>query len=789
MPSRNIQGITIEIDGNTTKLGDSLKDVNGKLRDTEKALRDVDKLLKLDPGNVDLIKQKQELLKTAVEQTKDRLDQEKNALEQLRNSPDMANHTQEMQALERQIADDEIALKNLEEETKSFGSTFKQEMQAAGDKLKEVGEAVGDVGEKMTKSLTVPIVATGTAAVAAFTEVDKGYDVMIAKTGAAGEAADEMRGIIDDLATSIPTDFETAGAAVGEVNTRFGLTGSELEDLSGKFIKFARLNNVDVSSAIDDTQKAMAAYGIATEDTGAFLDRLNLTAQQTGVDTGKLTSGLISNATAFQEMGLSADQAVSFMGQLEKSGANSETVLNGMRKALKNAAAEGKPLDQALSELQETILNGSDGMDGLTAAYDLFGKSGDQIYGAIKAGSLDFNALAAAAEDAGGSIENTFSEVLSPTDQFQTTLNSLKATGAEVGGTILEMVAPALEAVANAIKSVKEWWEGLSPETQKVIITVAGIVAAIGPLISILGGIISAVGTLSTVIGLLSGPIGIVVAAIAAAIAIGVLLYKNWDTIKEKAGELKDNIVETWNKIKTGVSEKVNAVKENISNAWSSMKDAVSEKVTAMKDMIGGKLDAIKQAYQNAGGGIKGIVSGMMEGVKQYFTLGFDALNTITGGKLNAVKDKISTILTSAKNIVSNIIGSIKNLFNFSWSLPKLKLPHFRVSGGKIPWGIGGVGYPPSMSIDWYRKAYDEPVMFTSPTILQTPQGLKGFGDGIGNEIVIGQNKLMSMISQASGRNSGPVNIAIYPTPSQNAKEIAQEVSSILYGQYQATGY
>ena len=143
-------------------------------------------------------------------------------------------------------------------------------------------------------------------------------------------------------------------------------------------------------------------------------------------------------------------------------------------------------------------------------------------------------------------------------------------------------------------------------------------------------------------------------------------------------------------------------------------------------------------------------------------------------------------ILTSAKNIVSNIIGSIKNLFNFSWSLPKLKLPHFRVTAGQVPWGIGGKGYPPSMSIDWYRKAYDQPVMFTSPTILQTPQGL----NGIGNEIVIGQNKLLSMISQASGRQSaGPVNIVINTQPNQNAREIAQEVSSILYGQYQATGY
>ena len=785
MPSRNIKGITIEIDGNTTLLQDSLKDVNKSLKETEGELRDVNKLLKLDPGNVDLIKQKQELLKKAIDDTKDRLDKEKTALEQLRNSPDMANHTEEMRALERQIADDTLALENLEKEAKSFGSTFKQEMKAAGDKLKEVGDKVGEVGDAMTKSLTVPITATAGAAVAAFTEVDKGYDVMISKTGAAGDAAEEMKDIIDDLATSIPTDFETAGAAVGEVNTRFGVTGDELEDLSGKFIKFAKLNNVDVSSAIDDTQKAMAAYGIATEDAGAFLDRLNKTAQETGVDTGKLTSGLISNATAFQEMGLSADQAVYFMGQLEKSGANSETVLNGMRKALKNAAKEGKPLDQALAELQNTVLNGTDGMDGLTAAYDLFGKSGDQIYGAIKEGSLNFKDLGAAATDAGGSIEDTFSEVLSPTDQFKTTLNQVKVTGAEVGGTILEMLAPALQTVADAIKKVKEWWEGLSPETQKVIITVAGIVAAIGPLISIIGGLISAVGTITTAVGLLAGPFGIVAAIIAGAIAVGVLLYKNWDTICEWAGKVKDKVVNAWENVKTGVSGAVENVKEKVSTAWNNMTATVSEKMTAMKDMVSGKLDAVKQAYENAGGGIKGIVSGMIEGVKQYFTLGFDAINTLTGGKLNAVKEKFQSILTGAKNIVSNVINQIKSLFNFSWSLPKLKMPHFSISG-KFSLNPPSV---PKLSVSWYKRAYDDPVIFTSPTVLQTPQGLKGFGDGVGNEIVIGQNKLMSMIAQASGRGSGPVNISIYPTSSQNAKEIAQEVSNILYGQYQATGY
>lgn len=782
--ARNIKGITIEIDGQTTKLQDSLSKVNEKLKQTQTDLKDVNKLLKLDPTNTDLLKQKQGLLKSAISDVKEKLDKEKEALAQLEKADPSEKNTENMKVLQRQIADDEAALKSLTDQSKEFGSVFKQQAEAVGDKLKEVGDKVSDVGDKMTKNLSVPIMAGGAAAVAAFTEVDKAQDTLIKKTGATGEALDEMSGIMEDIATTIPTDFETAANAVGEVNTRFGVNGEELADLSEKYVKFAQINGVDVTTAIDDTQKAMAAYGIQIEDAGAFLDRLNVTAQQTGVDTGKLANGLVSNAAAFQEMGLSVDQAVSFMGQLEKSGANSETVLNGMRKALKNAAAEGKPLDQALADLQDTVLNGTDGMDGLTAAYDLFGKSGDQIYSAIKTGSLDFRDLSAAVTDAGGNIEDTFNATLSPTDKLKTTFNQLKSTGAEVGGTILEMLAPALETVSNAIKSVKEWWDGLSPQMQQTIVTIAGIVAAIGPVISIIGGIITAAGTLSTVIGVLAGPVGIVVAAIAALVAIGVALYKNWDTICEWAGKVKDTVVEAWSNLKQGVTEKVNAVKEGVTNAWNTMKDNVSEKMGAMKDMISGKWDAIKGAYEAAGGGIKGIVSGMIEGVKQYFTLGFDTINTLTGGKLNAVKDKFSTILSAAKNVVSNAINGIKNLFNFSWSLPKLKMPHFSISG-KFSLSPPSV---PKLSVSWYKKAYEDGVMFTQPTVLQTAAGLKGFGDGVGAEIVIGQNRLMEMISKASGP-SGPVNITINTQPNQNAQQIAQAVSDIIYGQYQATGY
>ena len=259
---------------------------------------------------------------------------------------------------------------------------------------KSIASAIGGktsaVGAALNKNITVPMLAVGTASVAAWKSVDAGMDAVAAKTGATGETLTAMQDSVKNLAAQIPTSFENAGNAVGEVNTRFGLTGQALEDLSAQFIKFADLNSTDVSSSIDTVQKALSAFGLGAEDASGLLDTLNAVGQQTGVSMDSLTSGLIQNGTAFQELGLSVDQSVLLMGQLEKSGANSETVMNGLRKALKNAAADGVPLNEALSNLQDSILNGTDSMDGLTAAYDLFGKSGDQIYGAIKNGTLDW---------------------------------------------------------------------------------------------------------------------------------------------------------------------------------------------------------------------------------------------------------------------------------------------------------------------------------------------------------------------------------------------------------------
>lgn len=660
---KKVRGITIEFDGETTKLGKALSDVNRKTKEVDRSLKEVDRALKFNPKNTELLGQKQELLKKRVEETDEKLKMLQKTQEELDKDGSVDKNSQDYMELRREIIETESKLQHFKDQQKKFNEELAKmnrfDFEKLGKSVENVGEKMQAAGEGMSKYVTAPIVAGAGASVAAFKEVDAGLDIIVQKTGASGEALDSMKESAKNLAQEIPTDFETAGTAIGEVNTRFGLTGQTLEDLSAKFIKFAELNDTDVNNAIDMTQKALSAFGLSAEDAGGLLDQLNVVGQNTGVSMETLLAGLVQNGTAFQEMGLSADQAATMMGQMEKSGANSETVMQGLRKALKNATEEGVPLNQALAELQDTILNGKDGMDGLTAAYDLFGKSGDQIYGAVKNGTIDFSALGEAAADAAGSVEDTFEKTLDPADRFAMVMNSMKVTGYEVGATILEVVAPGINKLATFVQGLAEKWEKLDPQTQAFIVKAAGIVAAIGPVLVIVGGLVTKIGMLITFLPALAGalpavgaafsallgPVGLVIAAIAAAIAIGVALYKNWDKIKEKAGQLKNWVV---------------------------------DKFTSMRD-------GVKKIFKN-------------------------------------IKDGMVEPIDKAKDLIKSIIEKIKGFMSFKFKLPHIKLPHFAVD--PPGWHLSDLleGVVPSLGIDWYAKGG----IFNSPKLIgigDTPHG------------------------------------------------------------------
>lgn len=446
---------------------------------------------------------------------------------------------------------------------------FRKELEKVPKPLSQIGKNMQNVGKKMqsiggtlTKAVTAPLVGMGAAAVASWYEVDEAMDVIVTKTGASGEALEAMQTSAKNIATTIPTSFATASEAVGEVNTRFGVTGDELESLSTQFVQFAALNNTDVSSSVDKVQKVMQAFGVDTKDAGKVLDVLNKTGQNTGVSMDTLEASMIKNAAALQGMGMDAYEAAGFLGSVETSGANTETVMSGLSKALVNAGEDGKTLPEALGEFQTVMNSTASEQDKLNAAIDLFGqKAGPTIYEACRQGSLSFESLSTDASDYLGSVSETFQETLDPADKFTTTMNSLKEAGSEIGGTLLEIAAPAVEGVGEAAKKAGEWFASLDEDQQKAASAIAAAFAVTGPALTALGHFTELVGTAIEKVGELKGAADIVGGvASPAGLAIGGLIALTAVMVASRDEGIKSN--EALQTMLSDTSEAINSLDE-----------------------------------------------------------------------------------------------------------------------------------------------------------------------------------------------------------------------------------
>lgn len=364
--------------------------------------------------------------------------------------------------------------------------------------LSSLEDALGGIGKTLTATVTAPIVAAAAASVAAFNSVDSALDDVAIRTGATGQALEDMQAITTDIATSMPVSWGDVGEAVGEINTRFGLTGEELDSLSRDFLQFSRINNQNVASSVDNVSRMIAGFGLEASDATSVLDMLNVVGQQTGMDVGQLSEALATNAGTFAAMGLSAEQAASFMSQASLAGLTTQQSMVGLRSAINYASTEGMDLADVFEMVSENA-------DDTGLMMDIFGtRTGAAIGNAIANGTISLTDFESTLGDFSGSVSRTFDETLDPIDELTTTLNSLKELGYELVDAFGPVISQVADTVIPIIQQVTDAWKALEPETQQAIINIALIAAAIGPIILIaskfigafqtIGGALSSVG-------------------------------------------------------------------------------------------------------------------------------------------------------------------------------------------------------------------------------------------------------------------------------------------------------
>lgn len=698
-------------------------------------------------------KTKQEELKTKIDAAKEAY--EKSTAETGKNSEQSKALKEELDKLEKEFTANETAIGKTEtalanqtvktEKSKTALMNMEAELKNVNDQLKDnklekfatacdtAGTKMESFGKKMSV-VSAGIAGIGAASIAAFKELDEGYDTIVTKTGATGEALEGLTKSADNVFGTMPEDMSTVGEAIGEVNTRFHTTGTELEKTSKQFIQFATINGTNVTQSVDQVDKIMKAWNVDASQTGNLLGLLTAKAQETGISVDTLESNVLDNNAAFKEMGLSLPQAINLMAQFDANGVDSTQAMAGLKKALQNATAEGKSMDEALSETIGSIKNAKTETEAMQIATELFGKKGAaEMTKAIRENRIDLTSLSSSMEEYGTTVEDTYNGTLDPIDNAKVAMNNAKLALSTLASTAQTSAAPMIEKLTGKIQELTKWFTSLSPAQQETILKVGLVVAAIGPLsigfgkvakgisdtittgqkfvsgaakiiakitaktaataagtaadtagtaataahtaattaaTAMTGGMTVAQTALNAVMNLC--PIILIVTLIAGLIAAGVALYKNWDKVKEKLSEL-------WGNIK----EKFNAIKETITGAFTKAKEAVTNKVKEIGDNI--KNSTIGQAASKVFNGVKDTVHNVMSAatetakeklgnMKTAYEENGGGIKGVVAAGWEGIKGYYSAGFTFVDNLSGGKLSEIKSKFSEKTSEIKTKV-------------------------------------------------------------------------------------------------------------------
>lgn len=358
MASR-IQGITVEIGGDTTKLSTALSKVNKEIRDTQSQLKDVNKLLKLDPGNTDLMAQKQKLLTQAISETKEKLDALKLAGQQANEALAKGEISQcQYDALQREIIETEKALEELEKQADKSAVAL-QKIGATGEKLKNVGSSIEGVGQKLMP-VTAAVGGLGAAAVKVAADFDSAMSQVAAVSGATGKDLDALREKAREMGSKTKFSASEAAEAMNYMAMAGWKTGDMLDGIEG-IMNLAAASGEDLATTSDIVTDALTALGLSAADSGHFADILAAASSNANTNVSMMGETFKYCAPVAGALGFTAEDTAEAIGLMANAGIKSSQAGTAMRTMLTNLTGEVTFVGNAFGELtvQTTNTDGS----------------------------------------------------------------------------------------------------------------------------------------------------------------------------------------------------------------------------------------------------------------------------------------------------------------------------------------------------------------------------------------------------------------------------------------------
>lgn len=576
------------------------------------------------------------------------------------------------------------------QETLKAMRKMSSEAKATGKTLQNVGNTISSAGSALTKGVTMPVAAVGTAAIKTAADYESAMSNVQAITGATGEDFKKLTQLGKDLGSSTAWSAQECAQAMQYTGMAGWTAADNVAGLKG-ILDLASASGTDLAATSDIMTDTISAFGYAASDSALFADTMTKACTSANVSVETLGESYKYCGAICGTMGYSIDEITTSLAVMGNQGIKGSQAGTTLKNAIANMAAPTKNMKAAMDDLGISITNQDGSMkswgdviknlqssfQGLTqdqqAAYakQLFGKeSMAGMLAIINTSTSDYNALAESIKSSGGAAEEAAQTQLNNLNGQLTLLKSA-LEGAAI--TIGDKLLPYIKSAVGWVQKATDWFNGLSDAQVSMIMKFAGIAAAIGPVLLIFGKLVSTIGKVYSTVGMVTGavakaggvmalitsPAGIVIAVLAAVAAAAFLIIKNWDKIKPVVMKVKDAFISVMPAIKQTISNAIAAIMPIIQTLISTFKAVLPKAINTAKQVIAAITPVIKTVV-NTIATIVPIIARTFVGVAQKLT---PVVRTI-GNIIKAAIPIVGKLFAAAFTFVGNTITKVMPYIN-----------------------------------------------------------------------------------------------------------------------------